>query len=102
MYTVFVANGWKFDWDRANVAHIARHKVTPDEAEHVLKNDPIDLGYAFVDGEHRWAVLGHTSNLRIILCVWTIRGDDTIRVVTAREAIRKERMAYLQARGLLI
>jgi hypothetical protein len=26
----------RFEWDRHNVAHIARHKVTPEEVEEVL------------------------------------------------------------------
>ena len=31
----------EFDWDHHNIAHIARHGVTPEEAEQVLANDPV-------------------------------------------------------------
>lgn len=30
-----------FDWDDANVRHIARHGVTPEDAEYVLANGPL-------------------------------------------------------------
>ena len=33
----------EFDWDEANVSHVARHKVSPEEAEQVILNDPVDL-----------------------------------------------------------
>jgi hypothetical protein len=38
----------EFDWDLANVRHIARHDVTPGEAEEALENDPVDPGYDVV------------------------------------------------------
>lgn len=34
----------EFDWDEANVGHVARHSVLPNEAEQVILNDPADLG----------------------------------------------------------
>jgi uncharacterized DUF497 family protein len=43
-----------FDWDDANVDHLARHDVTPEEAEEALL-DPRRIGasaYA-VEGERR-------------------------------------------------
>lgn len=33
-----------FDWDQDNIAHIARHDITPQEAEQVLRNYPADGG----------------------------------------------------------
>ena len=40
-----MADEWKFEWDAANVSHIARHKVTQQEAEQALRNEPFDLAY---------------------------------------------------------
>jgi uncharacterized DUF497 family protein len=91
----------EFDWDRANIAHIAQHKVKPEETEQALKNDPVDLEYPFVEGEHRWTVIGHTNTLRILTVVWTLRGEAT-RVVTARESGKVARMAYLRHKGLFV
>lgn len=89
----------EFDWDRANAAHIARHRVTPDEAEQALLNDPFDVNYEVVGGEERWTSLGHTSNLRVLVVVWSLRGD-AIQVITARAAGKRLRSAYLRRKGL--
>jgi hypothetical protein len=32
-----------FDWDEANQDHLARHGVTPHEAEEVVLGDPLDI-----------------------------------------------------------
>lgn len=49
----------EFDWDEANVAHIARHGVRPWEAEEAL-TDPLRLVLKVCSqrGEERWAALG--------------------------------------------
>jgi hypothetical protein len=90
---------WKFEWDTGNVSHIVRHKVTPEEAEQVLRNDPFDLAYEMVEGEERWTSIGHTDSLRVLLLVWTLRGEEIVRVVTAREAPKTERRLYLREKG---
>ena|ERR1700721_1281580 len=90
----------RFDWDQANTAHIARHSVKPEEAEQVVRNDPLDMNYEVIDGEERWTALGHTDNFRVLLLVWTVRRD-ALRIVTARAAGRKARETYLRAKELL-
>jgi hypothetical protein len=42
-----------FDWDDANILHLARHDITPEEAERVIKNHPVDLIVQHVNGEWR-------------------------------------------------
>jgi len=32
-----------FNWDEGNMAHIARHDVTPDEAEEAILGDALDI-----------------------------------------------------------
>jgi hypothetical protein len=39
----------EFDWDEANIGHVARHSVLPEEAEQVILNDPVDLGMDIVE-----------------------------------------------------
>ena len=34
-----------FDWDDANVTHIAEHDVAPEEAEEVILGDPLDVEF---------------------------------------------------------
>lgn len=48
-----MADEIRFDWDEANIGHIARHGVTPEEAEESMLNDPIDTAYEVVNGEGR-------------------------------------------------
>ena len=76
-------DGLSLDWNRANIDHIGRHGVVPDEVAEVLANEAIDLRYEVVDGEERWTSVGHTNRMRIL--VWTMRGD-SVRPVTAFEA----------------
>ena len=83
----------QFVWDSANVEHIARHGVTPDEAEQVIKNDPFDMAAGHRNGEPRTVHLGETDASRVLVVVITER-DGMYRVVTARPADRKERAFY--------
>lgn len=78
----------EFDWDEANIGHVARHGVLPEEAEQVILNNPIDLGMEIVEGEERYLNLGATVQHRILLVVSTWR-DDRVRVVTAFEPIKR-------------
>jgi uncharacterized DUF497 family protein len=48
--------------------------------------------------EDRWTSVGHTNNLRILVIVWTMRGE-SIRVVTAFDAGKTMRAQYLIEKG---
>jgi len=84
-----VADEIRFDWDEANLEHIARHNVKSEEAEQVLTNEPTDAGFEVVGGENRWASVGHTNKLRILKVFWTVRHEDKVRVITAFDAPRE-------------
>jgi uncharacterized DUF497 family protein len=88
-----------FDWDDANIEHIARHDVKPEEAEQALRNDPLEYDYDVVEDEERWTSIGHTNKLRILKVVWTLRGM-TIRIVTTLDATKREARGYLHAKGI--
>lgn len=87
-----------FDWNAANEAHIALHKVTSEEVEELFANDPMDLDFQIVEGEERLVSLGHTNRLRILVVAWTMRGD-AIRPVTAFDARRSLAKDYLVYKG---
>jgi hypothetical protein len=36
-------SGLAFEWDDANRDHITHHQVSPEEAEQVTDNDPLDI-----------------------------------------------------------
>jgi uncharacterized DUF497 family protein len=83
-----------FDWDDENRKHIARHRVSPAEAEQVVLNDPIDLTMQSSDGEERLVQVGATSKGRILIVVTAWR-KDLIRVITAYPAPKQLRELYL-------
>jgi uncharacterized protein len=87
-----------FDWDNANIAHIAEHDVTPEEVEAVILGDPLDAGFEVVEGEERWSYLGETAEGRILRVVITLRGE-RMRVVTAFEPEKHWKVLYLEVKA---
>ena len=85
----------EFDWDFSNEAHIARHKVEPEEAEEVA-TDPAALNvatYRGPRGEQRFGLLGATDSGRVLVVFYELRNGKT-RVVTVRDATQTERVRY--------
>ena len=84
-----------FLWDAGNIDHIARHDISPEEAEQVVENDPFDIARYLRNGEERLNQVGETDAGRVLVVVTTQRGEDT-RVVTAHPADRDMRALYAQ------
>ncbi len=89
--------GIESDWGEANIGHIARHTVLPEEAEQVILNEPVDLGMESIEGEERQLNLGATKRGRVLLVVTTWR-ENQVRVVTSFEPIKKIIQFYYQQR----
>jgi len=86
-----MARAARFDWDDANVGHIARHGVTPVEVEQAFANHPlVVLAAQKRKGEERVLCAGLTDAGRALQFVYTIRRR-RIRVITAHAAKRKVR-----------
>jgi uncharacterized DUF497 family protein len=75
----------EFDWDRANIQHIAKHDITVEEAEFVLNGVTLDVDFQDWFDEERFAEVGVTAQGRYLLVVTTWRGP-RLRVVTAYDA----------------
>ena len=88
----------RFDWNRANIEHIASHRVAPEEVEQVFANDEMGIDYDVVRGEDRWTAMGETDHARVLMVVYTMRAD-RIRIVTAYQASGRMREEYLRAKG---
>jgi uncharacterized protein len=71
-----------FDWDPANVDHIARHGVTSTECEEAYCNGPLVFKHQKRKRERRRLCLGETNNGRLLTFVVTER-QGKIRFVTA-------------------
>ena len=87
-----------FIWDAENLSHTARHKISREEAEQVIQNDPLDLERQIVNGEERFLHLGETLAKRVLFVVVTKR-DALLRVVTAFPADRKAKRFYSLKKG---
>ncbi len=76
-----------FVWDDENVAHIARHAVSPDEVEEALVGDPVVIR----GGDDRYLAYGRTENDRWLFVVYVTRPRGRVRVLTARNMTEGEK-----------
>lgn len=88
-----------FDWDGGNARKNERHGVTQAEAEQAFFDQRLfvapDPGHS--SAEPRFHALGNTVAGRLLHVAFTLRFDGTrIRVISARDASRKERSIYEQ------
>jgi uncharacterized DUF497 family protein len=88
-----------FDWDEANIAHIAEHNVTPHEAEEAATFKPVALYAALKNGEERLVQIGETYAGRVLMVVTTPRNGKT-RVVTAHDVDLSKRRSYALRRDV--
>jgi len=89
----------RFEWDEAKAkSNLRKHGVRFEDAMLVFA-DP----FAMVEqdrwegGELRWQTLGLVGGIVLLLVAHTVRGeegDEIIRIISARKAIRKERKRY--------
>ena len=85
----------KIEFDALKAArNLAKHGVTFDEAVAVLY-DPKALSIEDVDscGEHRWVSIEMNWNGQLLTVVYTYRAE-TIRIISARKATRREAKSY--------
>ena len=87
----------RFDWDDANISHIAEHGVTPEQAEYALDNDPYDLGFEIRKGEERLSHIGQTADGSILVLITTERASKT-RVITAFPANHRQKIVFINTR----
>lgn len=89
----------EFEWDDGNVPHLARHEVSPSEAEEAIL-DPHAIVLELQDEEEeRFKSVGATTSGQIIEVVFTFRGD-AIRPITAYKASRTIEQLYLESRRI--
>jgi len=88
----------RFVWDPAKATtNLRKHRIGFHEAATVLR-DP--LSTTFPDYDHsiveaRFVTIGVSTRGRLLVVAHTDRGD-TIRIITARRATRREREFYEQ------
>jgi len=88
----------EFEWDESKAtANLKKHGVSFEEAKTVFDNV---LAVIFDDeahsvGERREIIIGHSRNNRLLLISFTER-PNSIRIISARLATRREREDYEQ------
>jgi uncharacterized protein len=89
----------RFEWDDAkNAANLRKHKVSFETACEVF-DDPLHRSVAdrTEDGEQRWNTTGMVGGVVLLIVAHLWRDDrdgETIRIISARKATRKERRDY--------
>jgi uncharacterized DUF497 family protein len=90
-----------FSWDTTKaITNFEKHKVSFEEAATLFADqnalDWEDLSHSH--GEKRFKRLGKSIESNLLLAVYTVRRirneKETIRIISARKASRKERKAY--------
>ena len=87
-----------FTWDaKKNTANVNKHGISFEEAQTVFYDDNgriiYDPGHSHE--EDRFILLGMSKVLNIlIVCHCYRKGNDEIRIISARKATRKEKQQY--------
>ena len=68
-----------------------KHGISFEEAATVLY-DPLALAMEDCDskGESRWVLVGMSNQGRLLTVVYTLRNEETIRLISGRKSTRKE------------
>lgn len=86
----------EFEWDPGKAArNLKDHKITFEEAATVF-GDPLSLTYPDPDhsnDESRFITVGNSIDGKLLLVSHTDR-DEKIRIISAREATKRERKFY--------
>ena len=86
---------WKFRWDAANIEHLGRHKITPQEAEEAILLDSLESDLQPHAHEDRVLCFGRTAKGRLLTIIYTVRGE-AIRVVTGYPMTKQQQRIYFQ------
>lgn len=86
-----------FEWDlRKALENLHKHGVSFEEAATVFGDDDalIEDDVAHSEEEDRFIITGMSWNGRVLLTAYTIRREDTVRIVSSRRAEPHERQSY--------
>ena len=81
--------GYDFRWNTWNVEHIAKHGVTPDEAEYVVNH--ASAPYPRFQGDEKCLVRGQTVAGRYLQAIYVFDPADEVFVIHARPLTDREK-----------
>ncbi|MGB0387940.1 MAG: BrnT family toxin [Ardenticatenaceae bacterium] len=86
----------KFEWNRQKAQNnVRKHRVSFTEAVTVF-DDPLLIMISdpdHSDEEERWLLIGESNRLRLLVVIYTEKGN-RIRLISARRATKAERRTY--------
>ncbi len=86
----------QFEWDPKKAAsNLRKHHISFREAAMIF-SDGLAQTYndsAHSHGEQRYVTLGMSDQGRVLVVAHTMRGE-TVRIISARKATKRERKAY--------
>lgn len=91
-----------FQWDEGNIHKNEKHGVHFQEAEQIFTNEPLVLlsDERHSQREKRYHAIGRTNEGRMLHVSFTLRERNTrIRIISARNANRRERSLYEQEKA---
>jgi uncharacterized DUF497 family protein len=87
----------EFEWDAENRKHIARHPITPSEAEEAVAIEPLEAAVQQHESEERVLCFGHTKAGRLLTILYVERRGK-IRIVTAYEMTKEQQRLYFEGK----
>jgi uncharacterized DUF497 family protein len=84
----------RFDWDAKKAAtNLEKHGVSFEEAATTFEDE---LGAYYPDARHeaRFILIGYSQRRRLLFVVHAEVNLDTIRIISARKATRREKAHY--------
>jgi len=85
----------RFEWDPPKAGKgLREHHIAFEEAVTVFDDDNAIEELDPDPDEERFKIMGRTATGRMVVVVYTERGEDTIRIISARKAKKHEERAY--------
>ncbi len=86
--------GIEFDPRKAK-SNLAKHGISFEEAATaLLDSQALAMEDESAEGEARWILIGVSAQGRLLTVVYTLRVDETVRLISARKATRQETRHY--------
>ena len=85
----------KYIWDEhKNILNIQKHQVCFDIAKTVIQRGLYLVLQDLSSDEERYKAIGLSTGLDLLVVVYTYRGENTIRIISARKANFKEKILW--------
>ncbi|HEX8252659.1 MAG TPA: BrnT family toxin [Thermoanaerobaculia bacterium] len=86
-----------FEWDLNKAReNVRKHGISFEEAASVFADDDaiIEDDDEHSDDEDRFIIVGMSAHERVLLAVYTVRSQTSVRIISSRHTTRHEKRAY--------